>query len=81
VLGVNPQVISQAGSTEHNHTDNQAKLDNSKLWSSFGCPRGHDLDSRAIHSTYYTSMGLIWEFLKGNTHRNKKKSRSVTWVA
>jgi hypothetical protein len=27
------------------------------------------------------SMGLIWEFLKENTHRNKKESRSGTWVA
>jgi hypothetical protein len=56
--------ISQAGSTEHSHTANQAKLDNARLWSSFGCPGGHDLDNKAIHSTYSTKHGLIWEFLK-----------------
>jgi hypothetical protein len=27
------------------------------------------------------SMGLIWEFFKGNTHRNKRESTSGTWVA
>jgi hypothetical protein len=42
------------------------------LWSSFGCPGGHDVEDKAIH---------IWEFLKGNTHRNKQKARSGTWVA
>jgi hypothetical protein len=68
VLGVNPQVY-------------QAKLDNARLWSSFGCPGGHDLDNKAIHNTYSTKHGLIWEFLEGNTHRNKNKSRSGTWVA
>jgi hypothetical protein len=51
------------------------------LWSSLGCPGGHDLEDKAIHSTYSTKHGLTWEFLKGNTHRNKNKARSGTWVA
>jgi hypothetical protein len=50
-----------------------------ELWSSLGCPGGHD--DKAIHSTYSTKHNLIWEFLKGNTHRNKSKARSGTWVA
>jgi hypothetical protein len=64
--------ISQAGSTEHNHIVNQAKLDNARLFSSSGCLGGHDLDNKAIHITYSTKHGLIWEFLKGNTHSNKE---------
>jgi hypothetical protein len=51
------------------------------LWSSFGCPGGHDLEDQAIHSTYSLTHNLTWEFLKGNTHRNKSKARSGTWVA
>jgi hypothetical protein len=51
------------------------------LWSSLACPGGHDLEDKAIHSTYSTKHNLTWEFLKGNTHRNKNKARSGTWVA
>jgi hypothetical protein len=52
-----------------------------RLWSSFGCPGGHDLEDKAIHITYSLTHNLIWEFLEGNTHRNKSKARSGTWVA
>jgi hypothetical protein len=52
-----------------------------ELCSSLGCPGGHDLEDKAIHRTYSTTHNLIWEFLKGNTHRNKNKARSGTWVA
>jgi hypothetical protein len=52
-----------------------------ELWSSLGCPGGHDLEDKAIHSTYSLIYNLIWEFLKGNTHKNKSKARSGTWVA
>jgi hypothetical protein len=51
------------------------------LWSSLGCPGGHDLEDKAIHNTDSTKHSLIWEFLEGNTHRNKNKARSGTWVA
>jgi hypothetical protein len=61
---------------------NQAKLDNKKGF-------GHHLDvqeamtlkTRPSHSTYSTTHNLIWEFLKGNTHSNKNKARSGTWIA
>jgi hypothetical protein len=52
-----------------------------RLWSSFGYPGGHDLEDKAIHSTYSLTHNLIWEFLQGNIHRNKSKARSGTWVA
>jgi hypothetical protein len=51
------------------------------LWSSLGCPGGHDLEDKAIQSTYSTKHSVTWEFLKENTPRNKNKARSGTWVA
>jgi hypothetical protein len=51
------------------------------LWSSLGCPGGHDLEDKTIHNTYSGTHNLTWEFLKGNTHSNKNKARSGTWVA
>jgi hypothetical protein len=52
-----------------------------ELWSSLGCLGGHDLEDKAIHNTYSLTHNLTWEFLKGNTHKNKNKARGGTWVA
>jgi hypothetical protein len=50
---------------------------------------GHHLDvqeamtliARPFTAPTPQNMGLIWEFLKGNTHRIKREIRSGTWVA
>jgi hypothetical protein len=50
---------------------------------------GHHLDvqeamtliARPFTAPTPQSMGLIWEFLKGNTHRIKRGLRGGTWVA
>jgi hypothetical protein len=34
------------------------------LWSSLGCPGGHDLEDQAIHNTYYTNTILSGNFSK-----------------
>jgi hypothetical protein len=75
------KLFSQADYKEHSHTLIKQSLMIKELWSSLGCPGGHDLEDKAIHSTYSTKHNLIWEFLKGNSHRNKSKARSGTWVA
>jgi hypothetical protein len=34
------------------------------LWSSLGCPGGHDLEDKAIHNTYSTNTILSGNFSK-----------------
>jgi hypothetical protein len=34
------------------------------LWSSLGCPGGHDLEDKAIHNTYSTNTILFGNFSK-----------------
>jgi hypothetical protein len=81
VLGENSQVILLGRLHRAQPQSTQAKLDETRALVIFGCPGGHDLEDQAIHSTYSLTHHLTWEFLKGNTHRNKSKARSGTWVA
>jgi hypothetical protein len=81
VLGENSQVYLPGRLHKAQPHINQAKLDDKKTLVITWMPGGHDLEDKAIHNTYSLTHNLTWEFLKGNTHRNKSKARSGTWVA
>jgi hypothetical protein len=81
VLGENSQVILLGRLHRAQPHRDQTKLDETKALVIIWMPGGHDLEDKAIHSTYSLTHNLIWEFQKENTHRSKSKARSGTWVA
>jgi hypothetical protein len=69
VLGDNSQVIlpgrlhkAQPHKEQAQPYKDQAKLDEMRLWSSFGCPGDQDLGDKAIHSTYSLTHNLSGNF-------------------
>jgi hypothetical protein len=71
VLGENSQVIlpgrlhkAQPHKEQAKPYKDQAKVDEIRLWSSFGCLGGQDLGDKASHSTYSLTYNLSGNFSK-----------------